>query len=354
SMPSVDQVIVRALRQQNPRLTDLADQHFGVHHGYNVWPGGFNSFHFGPFYNVDSAGVPVVVGQHGNPQAAFDLMFPSAGAPSLLEQRRTSVLEKVRARTRALEQRVSTEDRRKLEAHHGFIEGIENRLRSLSTCTPPTRMSRDGIEFVDDTTNARLLRYNRVADSFSDLIAASFACDVTRVATLFLTTPDPAQVGATGDIHHEFSHPSEPANRSDGGEHARDVMGALTAHYATQIARLVDLLKAMPEGNGSVFDNTQIVWVNEISHGGHGHDNMSAVVVSGSNIGFRTGRTVRYGTTFRRPNNGGLTGRPFNQFLTSVTRGAGVDVDSTGLRSVVSGGDTAVDIDLTGPAPLLL
>lgn len=353
SMPSVDQIITRALRQQNPRLTDLADQHFGVHHGYNVWPGGFNTFHFGPFYNVDSAGTPVVVGQQGNPQAAWDLLFPSAGAPSPLEQARPSVLEKVRARTRALEQRLSSEDRRKLEAHHGFLEGIENRLRSLSSCTPPPRMTRDGIDTVDDTAIARVTRYNRVAEGFADLIAASFACDITRVATLFLTTPDPTQVGQTGDIHHEYSHPSEPSNRSAGGEHARDVMGALTAHYASHIAHLVDLLKAIPEGNGSVFDNTQIVWVNEISHGGHGHDNMSAVVVGGSNTAFRTGRTVRYGTTFRRPDNGGRTGRPFNQFLTSVTRGMGVDVGSTGLRSVRSGGDNAVDIDLTGSAPLL-
>ena len=353
STASVDQIIVRALRQQNSRLSDLADQHFAVHHGYNIWPNSFGTFHFGPFYNVDSGGGPVVVGQQGNPQTAFDLLFPSAGAPSPLEQARPGVLEKVRARTRALEQRLSLEDRRKLETHHGLLEGIENRLRGLASCTPPLRMQRTGIDTVDDTAGARVTRYNRVADSFSDLIAASFACDITRVTTLFLTVPDPAQVGETGDVHHEFSHPSEPANRSAEGERARDVMGSLTAHYAAQIARLVDLLKAVPEGNGSVFDNTQIVWVNEISHGGHGHDNMSAVVVGGSNTAFRMGRTVRYGTTFRRPDNGGLTGRPFNQFLTSVARGMGVDVNSVGLRTGRSGGDNPVDIDLTGPAPLL-
>ncbi len=354
SMASVDQIITRDLRRQHSTLSDLADQHFGVHHGYNQWPNNFGTFHFGPFYNVDSAGVPVVVGQQGDPQSAFELLFPSAnGAPTPLQQARPSVLEKLRARTRALEQRVSAEDRRKLETHHALIEGLENRLRGLGSCTPPLQMSREGLDNVDDTANARVIRYNRVSDSFSDLIATSFACDITRVVTLFLTTPDPAQIGETGDIHHEFSHPSEPENRSAQGERARDMMGLLTAHYAAQIARLIDQLKAIPEGNGSVFDNTQIVWVNEISHGGHGHDNMSAVVLGGSNSAFSMGRTVRYGSTFRRPNNGNFTGRPFNQFLTSVTRGMGVDVDCVGIRTVRSGGDNAVDIDLTGPAPLL-
>ena len=354
SMLSVDQLIINDLRRRNSGLTDLTGQHFGVHHGYNVWPNNFGTFHFGPFYNLDSANIPVPVAQQGNPQAAFDRLFPNTeNAPTPLEIARPSVLEKVRARTAALSQRLSAEDRRKLELHHDNIRDLETRLKTIGTCAPPVRMTRNGIENVDNTSAARTLRYNRVADSFCDLIAASFACDATRVATLFLTTPDPAEVGETGDVHHEFSHPSEPNNRSAEGEHARDVMGNIAAHYAAQISRLVDALKNIPEGDGTVFDNTQIVWVNEISHGGHGHENMSAVLLGGANAPFTTGRTVRYGTTHRRPGNGNLTGRPFNQLLTSVARGMDVDVDSVGLRSVTSGGNTSVTVDLTGEAPLL-
>jgi hypothetical protein len=355
SMPSIDQVVLADIRRRNPNLTDLAGQHFGVHHGYNVWPGSFGSFHFGPFYTLDASGTPVPVGQVGDPQQAWDRLFAGrSDAVSPVEVARPSVLDKVRRRTAALATKLSAEDRRKLETHHDLLRDLEQRLRTLGSCGAPARMNRDGIEFVDDTAGGRMLRYNRGAEAFNDIIAASFGCDITRVSTLFLTTPDPAQVGETGDIHHEFSHPSDPSNRSAEGDHARVVMADISAHSAQHIASLIDRLKAIPEGSGNVFDSTTILWVNEIAHGGHGHDNMSAVVVAGKNTGFRTGRVVRYGNTFDSPalefGGGGSTGRPFNQLLTSVARSVGVDVDSVGQRSVAGMAGT---IDLTGEAPLL-
>ena len=83
------------------------------------------------------------------------------------------------------------------------------------------------------------------------------------------------------------------------------------------------------------------------------HRTMSAVFVGRCQRPLHPGRTVRCGPTHRRPGNGNLTGRPFNQLLTSVARGMDVDVDSVGLRSVTSGGNTSVTVDLTGEAPLL-
>lgn len=358
SMASLDHVVLSALRAREPRLTDLAAQHFAVHHGFNVWPGSFSSFHFGPFYALDASNTPVPVGQIADPQQAFDRLFAGATStqPSPLQVGRPSVLDKVARRTQALSQRLGSEDKRKLESHHDLVRDLEQRIRTLGSCGAPTRMTRDGIEFVDDTAAGRMLRYNRAADSFSDMIAASFACDITRVATFFLTVPEPAQVGVSGDVHHEFSHPSEPANRGEDGVRGRIVMGDLTAHYATQLARLIDQLKAIPENGGSVFDNTVILWVNEISHGGHGHEDMTAVVLAGSGTGFSTGRTVRYGSTHGQPafefgGGSGRTGRPFNQLMVSVANAVGVDVDAVGLRSVTDRNGNAVS--LTGPAPLL-
>jgi hypothetical protein len=354
SMASIDQVVLADIRRKHPALTDLAGQHFGVHHGYNVWPQSFGSFHFGPFYNFDASGTPVPVGQVGDPQQAWDRLFAGTST-SPVDVARPSVLDKVRRRTAALATTLSAEDRRKLQTHHDLLRDLEQRLRTLGSCGAPARMNRDGIEYVDDTAEGRMLRYNRGAEAFSDIIAASFGCDISRVSTLFLTTPDPAQVGETGDVHHEFSHPSEPGNRSAEGDHARVVMADLTAHSASQVASLVDRLKAIPEGSGNVFDSTTILWINEIAHGGHGHENMSAVVIAGRNTGFRTGRVVRYGSTFDLPpfefgGGGATTGRPFNQLLTSVARTMGVDVDCVGVRSVAGRAGT---VDLTGEAPLL-
>lgn len=364
SAPSIDQIIVSALRQQNPQLTDLASLHYGVHHGFNVWPNSFSNFHFGPFYRLDGSGSVVTVPHEGNPQSAFDRLFPTGGvegeAPDPIALARPSVLDKVRLRTAALLPRLSATDRRKLQSHHDLIRDLENRLQNLRGCSAPPRMTRDGIANVDDTPEGRIFRYNRISDSFTDLIVSAFACDASRVATLHVTLPTPEQVGEVGDIHHDFSHVSEPGNRTPEGDNARDVMGRLTAVHATQLARLIDQLKSVPEAGGTMFDSTTILWINEISHGGHGHENQSAVLLGGAQGTFRTGRTVVYGNTHRRPAGefgagGATTGRPFNQLLTSVTRAMGVDVNSTGTTSVLSNavGGGAVSIDLTGEAPLL-
>ena len=43
---------------------------------------------------------------------------------------------------------------------------------------------------------------------------------------------------------------------------------------AEQVAKIVDVLRAVPEDGGSMLDNTLIVYVSELSHGGHGHEHV--------------------------------------------------------------------------------
>ena len=60
------------------------------------------------------------------------------------------------------------------------------------------------------------------------------------------------------------------------------------------LARLFDRLATMPEGEGTVADNTLLFWGNEVSMGTtHTHDNMPFVLVGGS-WAFRTGRVLTY------------------------------------------------------------
>jgi hypothetical protein len=65
----------------------------------------------------------------------------------------------------------------------------------------------------------------------------------------------------------------------------------INAWYAQQLAYLIDRLKAMPEGDGTVFDNTVILWTNEQTKGNN-HDRRAT-----SRPVDTCGSTARSGTT---------------------------------------------------------
>jgi hypothetical protein len=50
-------------------------------------------------------------------------------------------------------------------------------------------------------------------------------------------------------------------------------------YYASQVARMAQALEAVPEGDGTVLDNTLIAWSNEQGRGDHSQRNIPVVLV---------------------------------------------------------------------------
>jgi hypothetical protein len=73
-------------------------------------------------------------------------------------------------------------------------------------------------------------------------------------------------------------------------------------YYATQVAYLARKLNAIPEGGGTVLDNTLIVWANEFGRGDHSLDNIPIVLIGGARGALASGgRLVDVGRqTFQR------------------------------------------------------
>ena len=69
-----------------------------------------------------------------------------------------------------------------------------------------------------------------------------------------------------------------------------------TRWYCEQLAYLAQRLAATPEpgGDGSLLDNTLIVWTNELGKGNsHTLDNIPFILV-GNGLDFRMGRSIKY------------------------------------------------------------
>lgn len=209
-------------------------------------------------------------------------------AADRLRAQRKSVLDLVLPDYQALSRRLGPDDRRKIDDHLESLRGIERRLQpesdpatTASACKKPD--TPPGLDFKSAKN------FEAVGKLQMDLLTMALACDLTRVASLqwsFAESYLALSWLAIAGGHHDISH----AGDSDAG--ARENLIKINTWYAQQFAALIERLKAVPEGDGNLFDHTTVVWVNELGKGNsHSRNNYPFVVASGAGGKmFRTGK----------------------------------------------------------------
>jgi hypothetical protein len=226
----------------------------------------------------DDNGYPVP--SEFDPQKVFDLLFrdfvPAASgtsnAPNPELLRRRSILDFVRRDAGRLKTRLGKSDAAKVDNHLTSIRELEVGLENLArpapvSCKLPARpaLSTD---------------YPTIAKLMTNLLALAFACDRTRVASYMLTKNTSQEVlswlGFT-ESFHLLSH----------GEY-QDVIPRMTkacAWHVEQFAGLIAALAAVPEGAGTVLDNTVAVMTSENSDSqGHSQYDIPLLVAGGPRL----------------------------------------------------------------------
>ncbi|MFV8751744.1 DUF1552 domain-containing protein [Nannocystaceae bacterium ST9] len=240
-----------------------------------------------------AAGQPLP--PENSPYAAYQRLFgDSLGDPLAIERRiarRHTVLDAVADQHRALRDRLGGDDRDKLANHLLGIEAIRARLdHSMIEFAGACQPLEQGAPIDPDlVANMPILGQLQM-----DLLATAIACDITRVGSLMWTNStanhvlsfvDPAIV----EGHHSLAHKGD----EDLVKIAQS--SKINAWYAQQLAYLLDRLAAIPEGEGSVLDNTVILWTNEQAKGNN-HDRLDMPYVLAGSAGghFATGRYVQF------------------------------------------------------------
>ena len=121
----------------------------------------------------------------------------------------------------------------------------------------------------------------------------ALACDLTRVATIVTQDIPGDEFGVEPgiDIHQDIAHASD---ENGGNTQAIEGMVSYNRVYAEHFAYLLDQLDSVPEGSGTLLDNTTVVWLSELTTGNHDM-NRAPVVIAGGGAGhFRPGRYVHY------------------------------------------------------------
>lgn len=212
------------------------------------------------------------------PSLAFDSLFGSQTS-----KLQGNILDQVREQAASLRLRVSHSDRVKIDEYLTSVRETEQRLTKLNqqqredapqsathSQRPPVGQPQDFREY------ARLM---------CDIIALAFQTDRSRIATLLMSRDLSGQVYPflnIRDDHHSYSHSNtEPEYQS------------IVKCHVEQYAYLIDRLAKMQEGEGTVLDNSCLMFVSE--HWDAHNSNQVPVVLAGGLGGtLQTGRSLDY------------------------------------------------------------
>jgi len=253
---------------------------------------------------------------------AADLFADVAGDPlgyERLRAERQSVIDVVRADLGDLACKLDRSDRYKLDAHLTAIRDIELSLDSLrSACAPFDPGAR--FSLTDE-------RFPEIGDLQMRLAVAALACDRTRVITMLWSNGSSTLEHAWADVpysHHGISHNSEGVSEPVDVRH--EWLTRVSEWYAAELAKLLRGLDAIPEGDGTMLDNSAVLWAHEQADGAtHQRTDMPYVLVGSCGGYFRTGRAIDFG------------GVAHNGLLVSLANAMGVETTDFGDPSFSGG-----------------
>ena len=248
-----------------------------------------------------------------NPYQMFDKLYGQTKNRELL----ASVLDSLTADLRKVEQLISAEDRHLLEEHVEMVREVELELKNeLAQKDKPSNVGHavpqltPNVEEENDNIPA-------ITKMQMDMLVNSFVGDFARIASFQITNsvgqPKMRWLGID-EGHHELSH--EP----DSNEEAYEKLIKINTWYCEQVAYLAKRLAETPEpgGEGSLLDNTTLVWTNELGKGNsHTRNNIPFVLV-GNGLGFQMGRGLDFGAV------------PHNRLLMTFCAAMGHPVESFG------------------------
>ena len=246
-----------------------------------------------------------------NPRVAFDRLFrtrSASGEKQAADQQ--SVLDLVRDDAKRLQSKLGREDRQKLDQYLESVREVERRigqeadsLGSGQNLSPEVARSMDELDkriskamgkaSREEELNS-LPRFDHGEHSriMLDLMVLAFWSDSTRVSTFMfgndVTNRNFSFLEGVEGGHHSISHHQNKDDQLDQYER-------INTWHTEQYAYMLDRMKAIKEGDGTLLDHSMVAFGSPIRDGNsHNPRNVPIVVAGGANGQLRTGRHLKF------------------------------------------------------------
>jgi hypothetical protein len=223
-----------------------------------------------------------------DPRLVFNRLFSANPNDPAREQRniaRSSVLDAVMDDARGLENRLGVADRQRLDQYLTNVRELEQRIARTGTL-PPAEVP-EGVQ----APAAQPAEFSEHCRLMCDLMVLAFQTDVTRICTFMFAKEGSniqyRKVGIT-EGHHDISHHQNNQTK-------KDKLKKINTFHIEQLAYLMDRLKAIREGDGTLLDNCMIGYGSAIADSNrHTHHDLPVVLMGKGGGSIRTGRHVRW------------------------------------------------------------
>ncbi len=253
-----------------------------------------------------------------DPKLVFERLF-SSGRPGETEaarQRREkynqSVLDFVTADAKKLHDNLGGSDRRKLDEYLTAVRELELRIAKSKEQGDLSALQAKK----PAGTPANFSEHVRL---LGDLMVLAFQTDTTRVSTLVFANEGSnrnyTEIGITNG-HHELSH-------HESKEEKLEKLRQINRFHIEQFAYILSRMKEVREGEGTLLDNTMIVYGSGIGDGNrHNHDDLPLIMAGRAGNTIDTGRHIKF-----------ENGTPMTNLFLSMLDRVGAKVESLGDSS---------------------
>jgi hypothetical protein len=254
-----------------------------------------------------------------NPRLVFDRMTRVAsGRPEGRSNR--PLLDLVGEDAARLRQTLGSSDRHRMDQYLDSVRSLEQRLERAESSTGTPWESK--VDFAQRTPPADDPKEH--ADRVKmmlDMIALAFESDVTRVSTFMfgnsVSTVNFSFLDGVNESHHETSHHQNKQEKLDQYE-------KISTWHVAQFAYLLNKLRAIPEGDSNVLDNSAILFGSALRDGNKHSPHDVPLLLAGN-----AGGALKSGLHVKLPNDS-----PMSNLLLTMLNSASVETshfaDSTG------------------------
>lgn len=272
----------------------------------------------------------VSVKPEDDPVAAFNRVYGLSSVGADLgdyDPRRDIISLTNKEITALMKNDLGMDERIKLETHVDALNDLQKKLDGVATNMPgasggicdinsfnPQNFATESPDGVYPPFIHLEENFEPIANLQVDLITRLLACDMTRVAGLQLS-----HTTSNFRSHHSISHNFSQA-----------WVDSLDFFYGF-IVKLIQSLKAVPDGSGTLLDNTLIYMYSCLGDGKlHDHNDMPFMLAGGGAMGIQGNRQLRF------------NGEDHTKLLVTIANIMGYQIDSFGTNGVSGGLDGIV------------
>jgi hypothetical protein len=293
-------------------------------------------------YNVSALAAGKALPTQCQPHLAYTTLFGSVadGAGKAAFAAQNNLLDFMIDDVKRLEKDLAGPEREKLQSYLQSFEAMRARQSQLKDVEATLKTK--GPKVTDKFQSA--VETDRLEAQF-DIAAATLICGLTNVVTISSGAGDPFFSVRFRGLGIDLDKHSIGHGRGVNNKTAAELSATIRRFHFQQIAKLADQLKAVPEGNGTMLDNTAIIYLSDAAEGHHSRCYDWPMVVIG-NLG---GALKTQGRYLEFPKYGSAGHRTTANFYLALLHAVGKPRVTFGQEDI-----TLKGIDTKGPLQEIL